>query len=218
MPILNYALCVAAGLAAWLALWGRADERFDGVLAYVMAATAGDGLSLADPTHFWTPTACLLRELLTCLACALAALEIGRVHLAALRPGWTRAGLAIIVQLLALGSIGALGLAGIDDTPRSGYRGLVVVYAATAAVLAVVLLAIRLHGVPIRRVSAAFLQGALGYLLVQMLYVGSWEASQDLAAWSGWAASGAYVAFMLVLAQAAFRTYRPQVLASRMPC
>ncbi len=160
-----------------------------------------------------------MREILACAACIGAAMQIARVHVPPRLAVWRQGARLIASMSLMLFAIGAFGLATIADVERSGYRGLVVVYAATAAVVATVLLTISAHGLPMQRLAATFLQATLIYLIVQMLYVGTWEVSRDRAIALGYVSSSVYVALMLVLAREGLRELAATRAGARpIPC
>jgi hypothetical protein len=168
----------------------------------------GDALALWSPAAYWTIDYYVRREVVVALLCVIASLEIGR---AAMQPAlliWLRACRWVWPVLIALAGVGLHGLETIASSPCASYRGLLVLDAAVAGVLAVVLIALMLYELPHHPLHVTALTALLRYFMAQVVYLGAWEASRTVAPIVGLLASATYIWAMLAIARAAILSER----------
>lgn len=178
--------------------------------AFIAASAARDVLILGWPERLWTAEFGGASEAILALLCALAGLELGRGVLRPAARVWGAACWQAALLLAALGAVGAFGLFTLGDAPRVGYRGLLVVDAAVAGLLAVVLSAVSLYELPRHPLAVTALRGLVCVFGLQAVYLGTWESSAGLAHVVGWAATSAYVLAVLAMArQAVWQTQLP---------
>lgn len=174
-----------------------------GMTGFVAAAAVGQALVLWRPETFWTPEAYAAWDACLALLGVVAGLELGR---GVLRPAmriWSDVCSRAALLLVPLAAIGVYGLSTLGTAQRVGYRGQLVVDASVAGLLALVLSAVSLYELPRHPLVVTGLRGLGCYFTVQVIYLGSWEASQSAAQLVGWAVSIAFVWAMLAIAREA---------------
>ncbi len=174
-----------------------------GLTAFVASAAIGQGLVLWFPQVFWTPEFCLGWDATSAVCATWAALELGRSALRPARRVWSLVCRRAALLLLPLAAIGGMGLALLADTPRAGYRGLLVADAAVAGLLALVLANVALYEMPRAPLAITTLRGLMSYFLAQAIYLGAWESSVAWAQAAGWASNAAFAWAMLAITREA---------------
>lgn len=195
---------LSAALTALVALTCSGCWRLSrGLTALLWLSAACDGVMLARPS-LWTPEFWSAREAGIALLASIGILELGREIL---RPA-TRIWLAVCRRaaliLVPVALMGAWGLLTLDGVQRAGYRGLVIVDAAVAALAALVLSAVSLYELPRHPLTTTALRGLLAYFAIEVVYLGSWEASRRLAELLAWPATLTFVWASLSIARDAF--------------
>lgn len=194
---------LAAALAAQCALLREGCGRLSfGLIGFLALSAACDVVVLAWP-RLWTPESYVAREAGMALLASVAALELGRGVLRPAARVWFRVCRRAALSLVPLALIGLWGMLTLVGVQRVGYRGVVVVDAAAAALVAFVLSAVSLYELPRHPVTMAALRALLAYLAMQVVYLGSWEASRRLAELLAWPATITFVWAALSVARSA---------------
>ncbi len=198
------AMALASSLTAAIALASNRLWRLSRALSlFVLVSALGQALILAWPGRFWTAEFCFSWDACMAVLTAVLALELGRL---ALRPAahvWQRACRRIALLLVPLALVGVFGLLSVGGQARVGYRGLVVVDAAVAGLLALVLTSVSLSDLPRHPLISTALVGLLRHFALRAAYLGAWEIGPGLAGVIGWATTASYVWAMLALARTA---------------
>jgi hypothetical protein len=204
---------IAAALTALFALTRGESGRLSlGLTAFFALSAVCDAVLLAWP-RLWTPESYAVREVGVAFLAAIAVLELGRGVLRPAARVWRAVCRRAALSLVPLSAIGLWGLFTLAGAPRAGYRGVVVVDAAAAALGAFVLSAVSLYELPRHPVTMPALRALLVYLAAQVVYLGSWEASRRLAELLTWPATLTFVWAALSIARSALSTTpRPKLL------
>lgn len=213
--VITYCATLAAAVTALVVLVREGHWRLSRTLtAFVGAWGASDALILAWPETLWTPEFCAAREAALAVLCVLATLELGRGVLGRAARVWSAVCWRVAWLLVPLTVAGVLGLMTLAGVPRVGYRGLLVVDAVVAGLLALVLSAISLYELPRHPLAVTALRGLVRFFAVQVVYLGSWEASKSLAQVVGWVATATFVWAMLAIAREGMSKVQPSILTA----